>query len=305
MEQFMGVNFGVFSLLESSKCVPASTYNGECVALTLGKLKIFFTEKQKIYSSEKYGIPLGVFSGYAENVLNAIGCTSVTSLDYSDYEGADYVWNLNTSVNSSEKVSQLISKYDLILDYGTTEHVFNPTQSIANSIAMLKIGGRLNLMLPVCGSLDHGMYQFSPNWFYSMHSEWLELEKLYFYINQRKNTHLKIWDGLDEKFKEHVDGTFDGSYLANLLQYTHEPVYSFAVFKKKKEVDLQRFMQDTHQLIYAKYWEEIGRAEVAKRSLSNKTRVFIENKFPQVMKLWIYHTIINSAVISIPKVTPL
>ena len=161
----MGLNFGVFSLLESSQCIKASTYNGECSVLTLGRFKNYFSEKQKNYSSKKFGIPLEAFELYAENILNAIGCTSVKSLDYSDFEGANHIWNLNTSILNSTEGEHLVNKYNLILDYGTSEHVFNTAQSIANSITMLKIGGRLNLMLPVCGSSDHGLYQFSPNWF--------------------------------------------------------------------------------------------------------------------------------------------
>ena len=159
----MGLNYGVFSLLESSKCVAASSQNGECDVLTLGRIKVFFTEDQKLYFSKKFGVPLKGFSDYAENILKAVGCSSVSSLDYSDFEGADHIWNLNIPIIGSEQESNLINKYNLILDYGTTEHVFSPTCSITNSVSMLKVGGRLNLMLPVCGQLDHGMYQFSPN----------------------------------------------------------------------------------------------------------------------------------------------
>lgn len=306
----MGLNYGVFSLLESSKCIAASSQNGECDVLTLGRMNVFLSEEQKLYFSKKFGVPLKEFSD-AENILKAVGCSSVSSLDYSDYEGADHIWNLNIPIVGSEQESNLINKYNLILDYGTTEHVFSPPQSIANLIRMLKVGGRLNLMLPVCGSLDHGMYQFSPNWFYSMNSEYLELERLYFYVNQNlfkmhsKSIHLKIWDGLSEQFKEHVDGTFDGSYQANLLQYTHELIYSFAIFKKKKELDEKRFMEEVHQLIYTKFWEDKDRVRYQKDPLRNKTKIFIENFFPKVIKTWIYQAMINSSVIKIEKVSPL
>lgn len=299
----MGIDYVGLDLLQASKCVNASAEEGECKTLMLGRLKVVFNEKQKKISSQKHGLPLDVYSGYSEDLLKAIGCTSVSSLDYSDFEGADMIWNMNTSVKDSKQSSHLTNKYNLILDYGTTEHVFNATQSIANSTMMLKIGGRLNLILPVCGSLDHGMYQFSPNWFYSMNSEWLELERFYLYVNQQKNHHCIIWDGLSEEFKKHIDGTFDGSYQANLLQFTHEQIYSFAIFKKKKELDEKKFIQDTHQLIYAKYWEK-GRTQ-EEVSLTDKVKIFIEKKFPPIMKSWIYKVMINSSVISTAKVSPI
>ena len=145
----MGIDYVGLDLLQANKCVTASTKNGECKALMLGRLKVVFNEKQKKISSQKHGIPLDTYSGYSENLLRAIGCTSVESLDYSDFEGSEHTWNLNISVFESEKVSYMKNKWNLILDYGTTEHVFNPIQSIANATTMLEVGGRLNLVLPV------------------------------------------------------------------------------------------------------------------------------------------------------------
>ena len=49
----MGLNFGVFSLLESSQCIKASTYNGECSVLTLGRFKNYFSEIQRDISDIK------------------------------------------------------------------------------------------------------------------------------------------------------------------------------------------------------------------------------------------------------------
>lgn len=298
----MGLNYGAFNLLKSTKCIQASFQDGECSTLMLGRLKVSLSEKQKIFASKRYSTPLDRFSGYSENLLKAMGCSSVTSLDYSDFEGAEQIWNLNKSLLDCGQKSHLKNNFNLILDYGTTEHVFNPPQSIANSMAMLKVGGRLNLILPVCGSLDHGLYQLSPNWFYSMDSEWIELERLYFFVNQLKSTKLKIWDGLDKQFKKHVDGTFDGSYQANLLQYTNEKIYSFAVFRKKKELDEKIFLQETHQLIYAHFWQDKDQKKEIKDIVKNKAKIFIEKKLPHELKSLVYKKQINSMTIDISKI---
>src|SRR5437763_3852117 len=53
-------------------------------------------------------------------LFRALGFTSVESLDASDYEGADIVWDLNKAVPDSLK-----AKYDVVFDGGTSEHVFN------------------------------------------------------------------------------------------------------------------------------------------------------------------------------------
>jgi hypothetical protein len=65
----------------------------------------------------------------------------------------------------------LHSKFDLILDSGSLEHVYNCQQAIFNYMKMCKIGGSLVLVLPTNNQMGHGFYQFSPEFFYRTLSE--------------------------------------------------------------------------------------------------------------------------------------
>jgi len=211
--------------------------------------------EQVDHVSSRDGIPNQLLTGWADGFLKSIGFDWVRSLDYSDFEGADFTWNLNKPlINSDKKMSELFSSVDLILDNGTSKHVFNPGMSFCNAATLLKMGGHLNAVLPVCGWCDHGIYQFSPSFFYAVDRAEFKLEALYFFARSTQSGKLMLWDGLQKGFREHVHGAFDGSFAANCLQFLNEPILAWGLFKKVSEVNPVDFMHNTQQLIYKKQW---------------------------------------------------
>jgi SAM-dependent methyltransferase len=99
--------------------------------------------------------------GRFEGFLRALGAHSVAACDASGYEGAELIHDLNQPVPAGWD-----QQYDLILDGGTLEHVFNFPVAIANCMRMLRAGGRLILFTPANNYFGHGFYQFSPELFY-------------------------------------------------------------------------------------------------------------------------------------------
>ncbi len=85
----------------------------------------------------------------------------VNSLDYSDYEGATDIHDLNQVITES-----LHKKFDVVPDSGTLEHVFNFPQAIENLMHMTKVSGHIVLILPANNFCGHGFYQFSPELFF-------------------------------------------------------------------------------------------------------------------------------------------
>ena len=53
----MGLNYGAFILLKSTRCIQSSIQDGECPTLMLGRLKVSLSKKQKMFASKKYSIP--------------------------------------------------------------------------------------------------------------------------------------------------------------------------------------------------------------------------------------------------------
>jgi hypothetical protein len=63
---------------------------------------------------------------------------------------------------------ELKNKYDCVWDGGTLEHVFNYPAAIKNCMDMVKINGHLILETPANNQFGHGLYQFSPELFFSL-----------------------------------------------------------------------------------------------------------------------------------------
>ncbi len=302
----MGLNYASFVLMKESGIIPASrSPSGSCQSLMLGRLKVTIYGGQRKAAVSRYQIPPERFDGFAENLLSEMGCTLCDSLDASDFEGSQITWNLNRSMAAAGR-ADLRGKYDLIFDYGTTEHIFNPPQSLANAMEMLRVGGRLNLLLPVTGWVDHGFYQFSPAFFYALESRHMELERCYFYVYDRKAAAMKIWDGLNPGFQEHIHGAFDGSYAANLFEFLNQPVNAWVVLRKKQELEERDFIENTNQLIYARLWkEQQGQIAKAAPTFSQKMKVFVTRLQPLALRAFLFRRILNSSRIRLDQVAPI
>lgn len=103
---------------------------------------------------------------FAEGLLKYLGAESVESVDYSDYEGASFLHDMNAPITDVLK-----NRFSVVLDAGTLEHVFNFPVAIRNCMDAVKVGGHLMLLTPANNFFGHGFYQFSPELFYSLLSE--------------------------------------------------------------------------------------------------------------------------------------
>jgi SAM-dependent methyltransferase len=100
-------------------------------------------------------------SRYVEPLLETLGAEKIESLDAAAYEGATIVHDLNLPVPEDLK-----GGFDVVLDGGTIEHVFNFPVAIRNCMEMVSKGGHLILCSPGNNLFGHGFYQFSPElWF--------------------------------------------------------------------------------------------------------------------------------------------
>jgi hypothetical protein len=117
--------------------------------------------------SEDLGTNIPQWKGtFRENYSNDVaffkllGIHDCPAMDYSDYEGAQFVFDLNDPLPD-----EFTERFDLILDAGTLEHVFDVRRALANVATMLKPGGRVIHVAPANNYLNHGFYQFSPTLF--------------------------------------------------------------------------------------------------------------------------------------------
>lgn len=97
----------------------------------------------------------------SRGLFQTFGCTEFHEMDHSDYEGADVAHNLNLPLPV-----ELGSKFDVVFDGGTLEHVFNVAEAIRSCMRMLKVGGHFIGQSPANNWFGHGFYQFSPEFFW-------------------------------------------------------------------------------------------------------------------------------------------
>jgi SAM-dependent methyltransferase len=95
-----------------------------------------------------------------------LGASALSVLDYSPYEGATIVHDLNQPLPAAHH-----GQFDAVIDGGSLEHVFNFPVAIASLMRALKVGGHLFLKSPANNLCGHGFYQFSPELMFRIFSE--------------------------------------------------------------------------------------------------------------------------------------
>ena len=137
---------------------------GEVVTLGRQDLNVYPTKLRQYL--ERHGISVGAFSGdmkalFAEPLFLSLGAKKVDSLDFSNFEGATFIHDLNQPIGDN-----LRERFDLVYDGGTLEHVFNFPVALKNCMEMVRPGGWLFLHTIANNYTGHGFYQFSPELFF-------------------------------------------------------------------------------------------------------------------------------------------
>jgi SAM-dependent methyltransferase len=135
--------------------------------LMLGRQSLNVYPQRLAQLLRKHGLPDETFRAagpecaFAEPFFKALGAKQVSALDFSGFEGAQFIHDLNQPLPASLK-----ERFDVVYDGGTLEHVFNFPVALRNSMELLREGGRLFIHTAANNLCGHGFYQFSPELFY-------------------------------------------------------------------------------------------------------------------------------------------
>jgi len=131
----MGLDLNMSALLR--ECIVAYDIQGPL--LTWGVQQLDFTWTQL---SLAVGLPVpdgdAQATVRASQFFKACGIDETLSLDISDYEGADLIFDLNCP----GLPAHLVSRFGCILNGGTLEHIFHVPNALASLTRMLKSGRR-------------------------------------------------------------------------------------------------------------------------------------------------------------------
>ena len=181
---------------------------------------------------------------YCEDLLkNNFGATLVHSIDFSDYEGCTHIFDIGEEINFDHK-------YDTIIDFGTSEHVFNVGQVFKNIHNMLNVGGRVLHVNPANSFNGHGFHQFSHELFYSLYSKTNGYSNTQVFLNDYSNKHKGYWFEIVK------------SESGTRLEYScKEPVGNLVHTIKKNDVK----KLSVYQILYDYDWKKKGLPEVQKK----------------------------------------
>ena len=130
--------------------------------LTLGHQDVHLDLVDYNRALKRLGRPaVGTLPAYANELLLAMGATSVESMDASGYEQASLTHDLNRAIPAEWN-----ERFDVVFDGGTLEHVFDFPTAIKNCMRMVAPGGRFVSVTTANNWCGHGFYQFSPELFY-------------------------------------------------------------------------------------------------------------------------------------------
>ncbi len=135
-------------------------------SLTLGSQQFQFYRHDYQLISDVFGLKDFPNIETSAEFFRYLGANEMQAMDFSDYEGAAILHDLNQPIGD-----ELKEKFTFVLDGGTTEHVFNFPTALKNAMEMVAKNGHLMIITGGNNFLGHGFYQFSPELFYRALSE--------------------------------------------------------------------------------------------------------------------------------------
>ena len=184
---------------------------------------------------------------FSESLFRYLGAKDAHSFDYSAYQQATYIHDMNKPIADEFK-----ERYTVVLDGGSLEHIFNFPVAIKNCMEMVKVGGHYLAITPANNFLGHGFYQFSPELYFSVFSEdnGYKIEKMIAFEEGDR----PIWYAVKRPQE-----------AATRVEVTnHRPVYLLVIAKKIARRSI--FQRPPQQSDYVALWSatEDGRAPVAR-----------------------------------------
>lgn len=185
--------------------------------------------------------------------------TEVNALDINAYEGADIIFDLS----SNSMPSKLNERWDIVIDGGTLEHIFNQTVAFDNMNHLVKRNGYIYHNVPAAGWVDHGFYSFSPTYFIDGYNQTpdFEIEDNYFiYRTSGKYGRTDILRSQDCRlFKDDSEmNSFINSLNVNEDEFD-DGRFNLAVLARKIEYDKANIVVDTNsptQTMYQEIYQE-------------------------------------------------
>ncbi len=220
--------------------------------LTLGRQDVHLDAESARALRHRLGWPEGrPMPAHADDIIRAIGACEVEAMDYSAYQGATRLHDLNQPIPRDWH-----QRFDIVFDGGTLEHVFNLPAAFASCMQLVKPGGRFLAVTVANNWCGHGFYQFSP--------------ELFFRVFTRDNgfsiVEMYVGDADGRRHYAVADPAVVGSRVE---LWTSDPVYLLVHARRDAVVD--PFTTIPNQADYERDWSETKREQTTPRRAAWKS----------------------------------
>lgn len=245
--------------------------------LMLGRLSLYASKVEladvlSFFKIDKNLTDISFKDEYSEPLFELLDASVIDSLDYSDYEKATVIHDLNTPVPQILK-----GKYSAIVDGGTIEHVFNFPVAIKNCMEMLRIGGHYIGITPVNNTMGHGFYQFSPELYFNIFNgdNGFKVVKAIIYTQNE-----------DESFSDWYEVMDPSTVKSRVMLVNSKPTYLMVLAEKINESVV--FQKTPQQSDYKTLWA-IRKALQENKAPDNEGSLkYIYRKFmPRPLKIFL------------------
>jgi hypothetical protein len=244
--------------------------------LTLGRLSLnvskaeIQSDVERFKNNAKTQEEVIFKDGYSESLFELLGSALTDSMDFSDYEKATLIHDLNQPIPPALK-----GKYTAVVDGGTIEHVFNFPVAIKNCMEMLEVGGHYVGITPANNLMGHGLYQFSPELYYNIFKEenGFVVKKMIILTQDAAGKFSDWYEVLDPRKAK-----------TRVLLTNSNPTYLMVLAEKRSEQPI--FQKPPQQSDYEVVWN-VNQSLQNNKVLKNESRLkYLYRKFtPRILKV--------------------
>ena len=202
--------------------------------------------------------PVLASRGFLDDVsfFRLLGFSEVESSDVSDWEQPDHIIDLNAPAPA-----HLEGRFDVVLESGTLQHVFNLPQVLENMHRLVRPGGRL--VHGMCASnnhVDHGFYMFCPTLFHDYYeANGYRIEALYV-MEFRPYWQRGVLLLSDWRIYDYTPGSLDALSYGG---YGPHQTAIFCVVTRTEDATAGRMPQ---QSVYQRIWQEAERGKASRHT---------------------------------------
>lgn len=266
----MGIGKSHCSFLFYSKTLGVSFRE----TLTLGRMHLYASREEitnaidKYKTNEKEIRDVMFKDEYSEPFFEILGAQRLESMDFSAYENASVIHDLNQPIPG-----ELKNKFSAVFDGGTLEHIFNFPVAIKSCMNALKVGGHYIGITPANNCMGHGFYQFSPELLFRIFSDdnGFRVNKMLLHIHANDEDH----------WYEVSDPKIVNSRVVLMNNY---PVSIMVIAEKMTEKNV--FESTPQQLDYVNTWNAHSSLKENKiQKNESKFKYLYRKVFPKRIKI--------------------